>query len=736
MIDMSETIGRGLGVPASRVAAVIRLFDEGATVPFIARYRKEATGGLDETVIIAIRDERARVGELESRRERILLTISEQGKLTPELERKIREAQLLSVLEDLYLPYRPKRRTRASDAREKGLEPLADRLLAQGPGDPRSMAAEFVDPEKGVSDPEAALAGAADIIAERVSEDSGLRGRMRELFRDAGFLQARPVRKKEAEPEAATYRDYFDWQESARNAPSHRVLAALRGHREGYLLLHLLPDEERALTMTKRTFVTGRTPSSAVVESAVEDGYRRLLAPSLENELLQEVRDRAEAEAIRVFARNLRELLLSPPLGQKAVMALDPGFRTGCKVVCLSRQGDLLEAQTIYPLEPQKKTDEASRVLRDLAARHGVEAIAVGNGTGGREAYAFCRSLDFGRSIPVLSVPESGASVYSASDLARREFPDRDVTVRGAVSIGRRLMDPLAELVKIDPKAIGVGQYQHDVDQKALRRSLEDIVTSCVNSVGVEANTASGELLKYVSGFGERLAGAFVRYREEHGPFRSRAEFRKVGGLGPKAFEQAAGFLRIREGGHPLDRTAVHPERYPLVERIARDLKVGVDALVGGGARLAAVDPQRYVDGDAGLPTIRDILEELARPGRDPRDQLEPVPFRDDVREIADLAPGMRLPGIVTNVTGFGAFVDIGVHQDGLVHVSRLADRFVSDPHEVVRVHQQVMVTVLEVDVPRKRISLSMRENEAAAGSAPGEVSGGRDSGSRNTRRT
>lgn len=700
-------IAKELSIGERQAAAALSLLEDGATVPFIARYRKEATGGLDEVEIISIRDRAAQLEELSRRRDAILKSLSEQEKLTPELERAVREAKTLSSLEDLYLPYRPKRRTRAVIAKEKGLEPLADLLAAGTSADPAAAAAPFVNEENGVANLEEALAGARDIIAERVSENAAARDEIRKLFGAHAFIASKAGKKKDGD--AAKFADYVSWSESVREAPSHRVLAMLRGEREGYLSVHARPDDERAVGLLERRFVKGPRAAAAQLELAVRDGYDRLLAPSIENELIQELKSRAEAEAIRVFAENLRELLLAPPLGRKAVLAVDPGLRTGCKVVCLDRQGKLLEYTAVFPLEPHRREREAAAAIEKLAKKHDIEAIAVGNGTGGREALAFLKTLELGGRIPVIMVNESGASVYSASETARKEFPDHDVTVRGAVSIGRRLMDPLSELVKIDPKSIGVGQYQHDVDQKALKAALDDVVSSCVNAVGVELNTASAELLRYVSGLSERLALKIVEYRNENGAFRNRSELRSVSGMGPKTFEQAAGFLRIRDGSNPLDASAVHPESYHIAERMARDLSVPLSDLIGSQELVAKIRLAAYAEGSVGLPTLTDIAAELAKPGRDPREPFERFEYAEGVHGIADLAAGMTLPGIVTNVTNFGAFVDIGVHQDGLVHISELADRYVKDAREVVKVNQKVTVTVLAVDAERKRISLSMK---------------------------
>ncbi|MCH8280738.1 MAG: RNA-binding transcriptional accessory protein [Chloroflexi bacterium] len=708
MVDVAiPQIARELKLTQGQVQATVGLLDGGATVPFVARYRKEATASLDEVVITSIRDRLSQLRELGNRREAILASLEERGLLTEQLREAVLSAESMAVLEDIYLPYRPKRRTRATIAREKGLEPLALYLWEQENFDVNLVAVEYVNPESGVENVDDALGGARDIIAEWVSEDSTARGAMRKLFWSRGTFSCRVVSGKDAA--AAKYRDYFEWEEPVADVPSHRVLAMLRGERETLLAIHIAPPVAQAMAILEGIFVKGETEAAQQVRLAVQDGYQRLLESSIETEVRKEARVRAEDTAIKVFADNLRELLLAPVLGQKNVLALDPGFRTGCKLVCLDRQGRLLYHDTVYPLLGGRGEQEAAKKLDQLCGQYHVEAIAVGNGTGGRETEAFLRGLGLGPGIPVVMVNESGASVYSASEVARTEFPDEDITVRGAVSIGRRLMDPLAELVKIDPKAIGVGQYQHDVDQKALKERLDDVVGSCVNNVGVELNTASGELLSYVSGLGPRLAKAIVEYRNSYGPFASRESLKKVPRLGPKAFEQAAGFLRIRDGTHPLDASAVHPESYGVVEAIAKDLGHPLDQLVGDASISRQIDPNRYVSDKVGLPTLKDIIEELARPGRDPRQEFEPFYFAEGVNKIQDLAAGMKLPGVVTNVTGFGAFVDVGVHQDGLVHISQLADRFVRNPSDIVKVQQRVWVTVLEVDLERKRISLSMK---------------------------
>lgn len=714
-----------LELDGRQVAATARLFAEGATVPFIARYRKEATGSLDEVAITTIRERLVSLAELDERREAIFKSLAERNLLSDELKAALTQAETLTALEDVYQPYRPKRRTRATMAKEKGLEPLADVLFkGQGTVDPLAEAKAFVDAAKGVVSVEEALGGARDILAERVSDDAAAREKLRALSASKGVVRAKVLADKEEA--GAKFKDYFDWSEPLNKVPSHRLLAMRRGEEEGFLSLRLTPPEEEALALVEPLFVKapGR-PGGEQVRAAVRDGYKRLLGPAIEAEMRAESKQKADREAIRVFADNLRQLLLAPPLGRKNVLAIDPGFRTGCKVVCLDRQGKLLHHDVIYPAQGDYRVREAAETVRTLCRKFQIEAVAIGNGTAGRETETFVRALKLPAAIAVVMVNESGASIYSASEVARAEFPDQDVTVRGAVSIGRRLMDPLAELVKLDPKSIGVGQYQHDVDQHALKRSLDDAVMSCVNGVGVELNTASKELLSYVSGLGPALAANIVAYRNEKGPFKSRAELLRVPRLGAKAFEQAAGFLRIREGLHPLDASAVHPESYRVVDTMARDLNCSVKDLLLNPSLRQKLQPQRYVTETVGLPTLNDILPELVRPGRDPRQQFEAFAFKDGVDKPEDLRPGMKLPGIVTNVTAFGAFVDIGVHQDGLVHVSQLADRFVKDPAEVVKVQQRVLVTVVEVDLPRKRIALSLKANPGpgpggAAKTSPG----------------
>jgi len=704
----AQRIAQELGIQSRQVSAVGALIEDGATVPFIARYRKEATGSLDEVAVAAIRDRSAQLAELDKRRESILKSLIDQGKLTDELKGRITAAETLNALEDLYLPYRPKRKTRGSVAREKGLEPLAAVILEQDEAlGPEQEARAYVNAELGVESVEQALSGARDIIAEWVNEDADARERMRAFYLEKGLFRVKVI--EGMEEKGAKYRDYFDLEEAVSGAPSHRVLAMRRGAKEGILDMRISPDEGEALDILEGLFVKNKGAMAGQVREAVGDCYRRLLSHAMETEVRMETKQKADLEAIRIFMENLRELLLSPPLGRKRVLAVDPGIRTGCKLVCLDAQGALLAYDTVYPSGSEGQRAQAAKKIIEMCAAHRTEAVAVGNGTAGRETERFIRDLEPLKHIPVVLVNESGASVYSASDTARAEFPDLDLTIRGAVSIGRRLMDPLAELVKIDPKSIGVGQYQHDVNQTALKRSLDDVVVSCVNAVGVEVNTASEALLSYVSGVGPQLARNIVERRNENGPFSSRQELLSIKRFGPKAFEQAGGFIRIRDGKNPLDASAVHPESYHVVEAMARDLGCTVSDLVSQGEFRQKIHPEKYITETVGLPTLHDILEELAKPGRDPRKQLETVSFAEGVTEIADLTPGMVLPGVVTNVTAFGAFVDVGVHQDGLVHISEMADRFVKDPSEVVKVNQQVKVKVLDVDLERKRISLSMR---------------------------
>ncbi len=714
-------IASELGVKPHQVQATIELLDGGATVPFISRYRKEATGTLDEVQVAGVRDRIEQLRELDKRREAILKSVADQGKMTPELKKAIEGAETMSKLEDIYLPYKPKRRTKATIAREKGLEPLAERIFSQTSFDLQSEAVKYLNDELEVKTAEEALQGARDIIAEWVNESAPVREKMRKLFLDEGTFTSRVIPGKENE--AVKYKDYFDWSEPIKTAPSHRILAMRRGEKELFLMLDSCPEELCALARIEKEILEDAANSAVdQVKIAVKDCYRRLLKPSMETEVRLLTKKRADEEAIRVFAENLRQLLLGAPLGEKSVMAIDPGFRTGCKLVCLGPQGQFLHYEAIYPHEPQRRTAEAGMIVKGLAEKFSVQAIAIGNGTAGRETEAFVKSLGLPKSVIVTMVNESGASIYSASEVARNEFPDLDLTIRGAISIGRRLMDPLAELVKIDPKSIGVGQYQHDVDQNALKNALDDTVMSAVNGVGVEVNTASKELLTYVSGLGPALAQNIVDFRAENGPFSSRSQLKKVPRLGEKAFEQAAGFLRISKAKHPLDSSAVHPERYALVEKMAKDLSTSVKDLMDSEDLRSKIILKNYVSEIVGLPTLQDILEELSKPGRDPRETFEVFNFQDGVNSMADLKVGMKLPGVVTNITAFGAFVDVGVHQDGLVHLSHLADRYVKDPNEIVSVNQKVQVTVIEVDISRKRIALSMKADPfAERGKNPGK---------------
>ena len=707
-MNYATTIAEQLNLGPRQVEKTIELLEQGATIPFIARYRKEVTGSLNEVQITAIRDLLVKLKELDKRREAILASINEQGKLTPELEKQILAAANMTELEDLYLPYKPKRRTRATMAIERGLEPLANELQKQYSCNISQMAAKYVNPDKGVNTAEEALAGARDIIAERVSENAQARNRIRNIFRRSAQLTSKVVKNKE--DEADKYESWFDWKENALRAPSHRILALFRGEEEGMLRVHVMPEsDDNALEALERQFVSGRYESSEQVRLAVRDGYKRLLQPSIETEFHNLLKEKADKEAIRIFADNLRQLLLASPLGQKRILAIDPGFRTGCKTVCLDAQGQLLHNETIYPFTSVREERAAIAKLEALVEAFHIEAIAIGNGTAGRETEEVVKRCHFKGKVIAVMVSENGASVYSASEVARREFPEYDVTVRGAVSIGRRLMDPLSELVKIDPKSIGVGQYQHDVNQSLLQDSLNDVVVSCVNSVGVELNTASRELLSYVSGIGPALADKIVDYRNHQGAFSSRQELKKVERLGDKAFEQCAGFLRVRESDNPLDRSAVHPERYALVQQMATDAGATVDQLMGDKDLRQKIDINRYVTADCGLPTLQDIMKELDKPGLDPRARFEVFEFDKNISRIEDVKAGMELPGIVTNITAFGAFVDIGVHQDGLVHISQLANRRVNDPSEVVTLHQHVRVKVLDVDLRRRRISLTMK---------------------------
>jgi len=708
------TIANQAGVTPKQVETVQSLLDGGATIPFIARYRKEKTGSLDEVVLGEIRDGLARLAALDSRRKAILESLEEQDVLTAELRKSVESAATLTALEDIYLPYRPKRRTRATMAKEKGLEPLAELILAQEIADTSQEARAFVNMEKGVASVEDALAGARDIIAEWVNEDTEARQIIRRLFYREGIIQSNVVKGKESE--GIKYGGYFDWKEPVARVPSHRLLAMLRGENDGFLKITIRSPQDKALSFLHRRFVKCTGAASAQVVLAMKDSYQRLLAPSIETDIRQQAKERADDEALRVFARNLRETLMAPPMGPRAVLAIDPGYRTGCKVVCLDPQGKLQANAIVHLGQSAARSQEASQTILDLIQRFHIEAIAIGNGTASRETEEFIRGLSFPDKMPVVMVNENGASIYSASAVAREEFPDQDITVRGAVSIGRRLLDPLAELVKIDPKSIGVGQYQHDVDQGRLKSNLDETVMSCVNEVGVQVNTASQQLLTYVSGLGTTLAKNVIAHRNENGPFRSREDLKKVPRLGPKAFELAAGFLRIDTAENPLDASAVHPESYHIVDRMARDVGCRVADLIRREDLRRHINLECYTREEYGLPTLQDIMAELAKPGRDPREHFEAVTFAADIRTIDQLTPGMKLTGIVTNVTNFGAFVDIGVHQDGLVHISELSDKFVKKPTDVVRVNQKVTVTVLTIDTERKRISLSMRSDPPPSG--------------------
>lgn len=707
-MNYSSKIAEALNLSPRQVEKTIELLEGGATVPFIARYRKEVTGSLNEVQIAAIRDMLIKCKDLDKRRESIIQSIEEQGKLTPELKKQLLSVETITELEDLYLPYKPKRKTRASMAIEKGLEPLANSIMLQQNIDVEALAAKYVNTEKGVADLDDALAGARDIIAERINENTTARNRMRTLYQRTAMLTAKVAKGKEEE--GAKYSSWFDWEENMMKAPSHRILAMFRGENEGFLKVKIQPnDDTKAIEQLEKQFVKGYNNSSEQVKMAVKDSYKRLLAPSMETEFYNILKERADVEAIKVFAENLRQLLLASPLGQKRVLAIDPGFRTGCKVVCLDAQGNLIHNETIYPFTSVREERDSVKKLESLVEAFKIEAIAIGNGTAGRETEEIVKRAHFKTKVIAVMVSENGASVYSASDIARQEFPDYDVTVRGAVSIGRRLMDPLSELVKIDPKSIGVGQYQHDVNQNLLQESLNDVVVSCVNNVGVELNTASKELLSYVSGIGPVLAKKIVEHRAKKGPFASRQELLQVERLGEKAFEQCAGFLRIRNAANPLDRSAVHPERYELVERMARKVGASVAELIDNKELRKKINIRDFVSADCGLPTLEDIMKELDKPGLDPRTKFEVFEFDKNVSRIDDLHEGMILPGIVTNITAFGAFVDVGVHQDGLVHVSQMADKFVKDPNTVLKLHQHVMVKVTEVDVKRNRISFTMK---------------------------
>jgi protein Tex len=703
----SGTIAAEIRVAEAFVKNALHLLETGATVPFIARYRKEMTGSMDETVITTIRDRSQQLKDLDARREAILKSLREQEVLTDELEAAVLKATSMTELEDIYLPYKPKRRTRATIAREKGLEPLAKIIMSQREEDPELRAESYLDDEKGVETVEAALQGASDIIAEWVNEHVHARKQIRKIYRRKAQIASKVVKGKEEE--GSKFETYFDVHESLNRAPSHRVLAMFRGEKEGFLKVQIGIDDEEGYDQLERIFVKSDNASGDLVRDAVRDSAKRLMYPSMETEMRQWIKEQADEEAIRVFAENLRQLLMAPPLGKKRVLAVDPGYRTGCKLVCLDAQGKLLHNETIYPHPPQNEVKESVHKIKSLVSAYKIDAIAIGNGTASRETERLIRSIRFDKDVLALVVNESGASIYSASDVARKEFPDYDITVRGSVSIGRRLMDPLAELVKIDPKSIGVGQYQHDVDQNWLQQSLQDTVELCVNQVGVEINTASEQLLTFVSGVGPVLARNIVSYRDEHGPFSSRKEFVKVARFGDKAFEQAAGFLRIREGSNPLDASAVHPESYSIVEQMAQRMNCGIRDLIRKDDIREQINLNEFITDTAGLPTLKDIIRELAKPGRDPREQFEMFEFDKNIHSINDLHPGMKLPGIVTNITAFGAFVDIGVHQDGLVHISQMANKFVKDPNDVVKINQKVMVEVLDIDIQRKRIQLSMK---------------------------
>ena len=698
-------IANKLGLAVWQVENTIKLLDDGSTIPFISRYRKEMTGSLDEIQLGEIKEEHKRLMELDARRESIINSIEEQGKMTPELLERINAAAVMSELEDIYLPYRPKRRTRATIAKEKGLEPLAEIVFEQQERDPSLIAEKYLSDD--VASVDEALAGAKDIIAEWVNEDEAARKKMRQLFGREAMIYSRVVKGKEEE--GIKYKDYFDWSEPLKKCPSHRLLAMRRGEDEGFLKLNIEPSAERALELLNSLYLKGENDSSLLVGEAVADSWKRLLSSAMETEFRNLSKEAADEEAIRVFADNLRQLLLASPLGRKNVLAIDPGFRTGCKVVCLDRQGNLVHNETIYPHPPQNQTALSVKKILSLVDAYKIEAIAIGNGTASRETEDFIRNyVRFTKDIQVFVVSEAGASIYSASKVAREEFPDYDVTVRGAVSIGRRLMDPLAELVKIDPKSIGVGQYQHDVDQGKLQSALDEVVMSCVNAVGVEVNTASKHLLTYVSGLGPQLAQNIVDYRTENGPFKSRSELLKVKRMGEKSFEQSAGFLRIRDAANPLDSSAVHPESYGVVEKMAKDAGCEVIELIKDEGKRKSIELKRYVTERTGLPTLKDIMDELSKPGRDPRSRIKEFRFAD-IHSLEDVVEGSIVPGIVTNITRFGAFVDIGVNQDGLVHISNLADKYVDDPSKVLKLHQHVMVKVLGVEIDRRRIQLSMK---------------------------
>jgi uncharacterized protein len=717
-LKYAQQIAATLNLTLKQVSSISNLHDEGSTIPFIARYRKEATGNLDEVVIGNVIDELKYFSELEKRKETVLKTITEAGKMTPELEKRITDCISATELEDIYLPYKPKRKTKATVAIEKGLEPLASVIFAQGEGDPAELAVKFVNEQ--VADVNDALQGARDIIAEWISEHEQARNIIRKLFTEEASLSSRVLTSKKDEADAQKYRDYFEFKEPLSQSPSHRLLAIRRGEKEGFLIMDISIDKEAANEALKRSFLTTSNAMSKQVSLAIEDSFNRLLKSSIENEFRMSSKTKADEEAIRVFAENLRQLLLASPLGHKRVMAVDPGFRTGCKTVCLDEQGTFLKYTTIFPHAPQNDWQGASLTIKELVARYDIQAIGYGNGTASKETDQLLRSIDFGKPVSIFMVNESGASIYSASEVAREEFPNEDVTVRGAISIGRRLLDPLSELVKIDAKSIGVGQYQHDVNQNRLKEALDQVVESCVNFVGVDVNTASKHLLTYVSGLSGTVARNIVDYRTKNGAFRSRDELKKVSMLGPKAFEQSAGFLRVVNGNNPLDNSAVHPESYHVVEAMAAKINNTVPELVGNAALRKQIRVSDFVTESIGQFTIEDILKELEKPARDPRSPIEEFRFAEGISTMEDLKPGIRIPGIVTNITNFGAFVDVGVKQDGLVHISHLANRFISDPNEAVKLGQKVMVTVVEVDSSRKRIALSMKDaGEEQQRSAP-----------------
>ena len=707
-MEFTKKIAEITGITPNQIEAAITLLKDEATIPFIARYRKEATGGLDEVEITKIRDKLNQLEEIEKRRQAILKSLIERDLLTDKLKEAIDQVETMTSLEDIYLPFRPKKRTRASKAKEKGLEGLAKIIYKQGDIDPVKEAQKYINPDKDVNSIEDAISGAQDIIAEWISENGNIRLKLRELFTKEGELSSKVLTGKEETGE--TYTDYFDWTEPVRQAPSHRILAIFRGESESVLSVHILPPEDKALEIITKEIICNNNKCSQIVEIALKDSYKRLLSPAMENETRKSAKTRADSEAIRVFSENLRELLMAPPLGQKTVMAIDPGFRTGCKVVCLNRQGKLLTNTTIYPHSGDTQREKATKIVKQYSKDNDTDVIAVGNGTASRETISFLNEIDLPTEIRIEMVNESGASIYSASEVAREEFPNHDITVRGSVSIGRRLMDPLSELVKIDAKSIGVGQYQHDVDQSELKKGLDDIIISCVNSIGVELNTASKQLLTYVSGLGPQLAQNIIDYRNNNGPFPSRVNLKKVPRLGPKAFEQSAGFLRIIDSENILDRSAVHPESYHIVKKMAKNNNCAINDLMGNSELRESIILSDYIDEKVGLPTLTDIIDELKQPGRDPRVEFESFQYDENVHSLDDLKIGMKLPGIITNVTAFGAFVDIGVHQDGLVHISEIADEYVKNPSDFLKVHQKVIVTVIGIDIPRKRIALSLKE--------------------------